>query len=399
MDGGENRPSNGAAVTLTPGRCASAQFAETPCLDDGPEVREMTFGFLPLTDCAPLIVAHERGFLGDQGITSSLHKSASWTSSRDRLVQGEAHATHMLFGMPVAAAVGRLGSSQQPLIIPWILSRSGQAITLASRHREVFRSHPRDLRPLALESRDRGRPLVFGMTLAPGTHAMWLRYWLAAGGIDPDRDVALVTIPPPQMNDNLRMGQMDGFCVGEPWNALAEESGIGFTAALTESIWPNHPEKVLAFTEGFAEAHPGSVVATLRAVRDAAAWCDDASNLDELAALLAEDRFIGRPARSIRSRLGDARFSTGNFPQPKYAVWWLSQFRRWGMLTEAPDYAGVAARVMRLDFYQAAMAQHEHPDASPEELFDGVTFDPSAPEAYAAGFPITSLAPANTPEA
>ena len=377
-----------------------------------PEVRQLTFGILPLTDCAPIVVAHAKGFLLRHGIESSVMKFGNWTASRDSLMSGKAQAAHMLFGMPVAAAVGKLGTEHRPLVIPWILNRNGQAITVSVRHREVFNSNARDLRVLAQERRDKGRPMVFAMTLQPGTHAMWLRYWLAAGGINPDKDVALITIPPPMMVANMSAGRLDGFCAGEPWNAKAVDEGLGFTAILSEEIWPNHPEKVLAFSEEFSEAHPNSVKAALKALHEASIWCDEAANRDELAALLAERPYLDCPASLIKSRLGTSvdcgngrivnnlrglTFSGGewNYPQPKFAVWWLSQFRRWMMLPSAPDYLGVAARVMRPDFYEAAMnelgASHGRADFAPESLFDGKIFDPAEPEKYAADFEITSL--------
>jgi len=394
-------------ATLLPGGRASGWSAE-----GAPEVAHLTFGILPLVDCAPIVVAREKGFFAKHGIEATIGKSVSWTALRDALNTGALHAAHMLFGMPVGAAVGKLGSDQKPLIIPWILSRNGQAITLAARHRGKIAADPKALRPLAQEARDIGRPLVFGITLAPGTHAMWLRYWLAAGGIHPDKDVALITVPPPQMTANMRTGRMDGFCVGEPWNARAIAEGVGFTALSSEEIWPDHPEKVLAFTEEFAEAHPRAVKAVLKALHEAGAWCDDPANHDALAALLAQPEYIGGPVELIRARLGpsldygDGRkrddlrgptFSTrnANYPQAKYALWWLSQFRRWTMLPVAPDYLGVTARVMRPDFYEAAMHElgvtHGGADLTPETLFDGTVFDPTAPEAYAAGFAVTGI--------
>ncbi len=380
--------------------------------EGAPEITQLTFGILPLVDCAPIVVAQARGFFARQGIEANITKLASWTALRDALNKGALHGAHMLFGMPIGAAVGKLGTEQKPLIIPWILSRNGQAITLGTKHRGKFAADPKALRPLAIESRDAGRPLVFGITLQPGTHAMWLRYWLGAGAMHPDHDVALITVPPPQMVANMRTGRMDGFCVGEPWNARAIADGLGFTAICTEEIWPDHPEKVVAFTEEFAEAHPCAVKAVLKALHEASVWCDDPANHDALAELLARPEFIGAPAELLRARLGksvdygngrkreDLRGLTfsnrnANYPQAKYALWWLSQFRRWTMLPVAPDYLGVATRVMRPDFYEAAMAElgvaHGGTDFSPEVLFDGCTFDPASPETYAAGFPITSI--------
>jgi len=377
-----------------------------------PEVRELAFGILPLTDSAPLVVAHERGLFKKHGITSSITKFASWTASRDALVQGATQASQMLFGMPIGAAVGKLGTEQKPLVVPWILNRNGQAITLSAKYRGKLGADARSLRPIAQESRDRGRPLVFGQTLAPGTHAMWLRYWLASGGIHPDKDVALITVPPPQMVGNMSAQRMDGFCVGEPWNARAIADGLGYTAILSEEIWPDHPEKVIAFTEEFAEAHPNAVKAALKAVHEASVWCDIPGNRPALAELLSAPAYLNYPASLLGARLGntadfgDGRVATNlrgltfqarnaNYPQAKYAVWWLSQFRRWNMLPLAPDYLGVAGRVMRPDFYEAAMQElgvvHGGADLAPETLFDGKTFDPSEPEEYAASFDLTAI--------
>ncbi|MGB8166717.1 MAG: CmpA/NrtA family ABC transporter substrate-binding protein [Chthoniobacteraceae bacterium] len=377
-----------------------------------PEVKQVTFGILPLTDCAPIIVAHERALFAKHGVQSVVTKFTSWTASRDALISGEAQASHMLFGMPVAAAVGKLGTEQKPLVIPWILSRNGQAITLSAKYRGITGASAKELRPIAIECRDKGRPLVFGITLGPGTHAMWLRYWLAAGGIDPDRDVALVTIPPPQMVANMRAQRMDGFCVGEPWNSRAVADELGFTAVLSEEVWPDHPEKVLAFTEEFAEANPNTVKAVLKAIHEASVWCDAFANRNELVALLADADYVGASATLIAGRLGDTvecgngRTATklrgpnfaarnANYPQAKYAVWWLAQFRRWRMLPACPDYLGVAGRVMRPDFYEAALKEEGvtpgGADFAPDTLFDGKTFEPTEPEEYAASFEISAL--------
>ena len=411
-----------SARRFAAGEASGAGLDLTRLLPDGwvgsvyaagePEVRDLTFGILPLTDCAPLVVAHERGLFKKHGIVSSIAKFASWTASRDALVHGAAQAAQMLFGMPIGAAVGKLGTEQKPLVVPWILNRNGQAITLSARHRGKVGANARDLRPLAKESRDRGRPLVFGQTLAPGTHAMWLRYWLAAGGIHPDKDVALITVPPPQMVANMSAQRMDGFCVGEPWNARAIADQLGFTAILSEEIWPDHPEKVIAFTEEFAEAYPNTVKAALKAVHEASVWCDAPENREALADLLSVPAYLNCPAPLLGARLGATadcgngrqavnlrgvtfHARNANYPQAKYAVWWLSQFRRWSMLPAAPDYLGVAGRVMRPDFYEAALkelgAAHGGADLAPETLFDGKTFDPTEPEEYAASFDITAI--------
>ena len=214
------------------------------------------------------------------------------------------------------------------------------------------------------------------------------------------------------MVTNMRAGRLDGFCAGEPWNVRAIEEELGFTAVLGEEIWPDHPEKVLAFTEDFSEAHPNSVKAALKALHEASLWCDEESHREELAAILEQPQYLACSPKSIKSRLGSTvdcgngrlvqnlrglTFSRRecNYPQPKFAVWWLSQFRRWAMLPSAPDYLGVAARVMRPDFYEAAMNElgvsHGRPEFTSETLLDGRVFDPAQPEKYAADFEITAL--------
>ena len=242
---------------------------------------------------------------------------------------------------------------------------------------------------------------------------MWMRYYLAAGGINPDTDVSLITVPPPQMVANMKVGKMDGFCVGEPWNARAIADDIGFTSVATQAIWKDHPEKVCAFTAEFAEKNPKTVKAVLKGLHDASVWLDNMENRPEQAKIVSSPSYINCPEDVILSRLqgkyimGDGRkfrdpnymIFNGrncNFPQPKYAKWWLTQFRRWGLVEGAPDYAGIAKDVMRPDIYAEAMKEvsfaHGGLDDRAETLFDGVKFDPKTdPEAYAKGFAIHSM--------
>jgi nitrate/nitrite transport system substrate-binding protein len=308
--------------------------------------------------------------------------------------------------------MGLLGSPKKAMVVPWMLNRNGQAITLAQSFKGKVKDDPRALKPLAAEAKKAGKPLTFAMTFPPGTHAMWLRYWLAAGGIHPDTDISLITIPPPQMVANMKVGKMDGFCVGEPWNARAVADGIGYTAITTQAIWKDHPEKVCAFTAEFAERYPRTVKATLKALNEASVWLDRMENRPEQCDIVSRAAYINCPKELILGRLqgkydfGDGRtlqdpsymvFSgrNCNYPQPKYAVWWLTQFRRWGMVPDPPDYAAIATQVMRPDLYEAAMKEigyaHGGANQAPEKLFDGVTFDPAKPEAYARGFAVHSL--------
>jgi nitrate/nitrite transport system substrate-binding protein len=262
------------------------------------------------------------------------------------------------------------------------------------------------------EAKSAGSAMTFAMTFPPGTHAMWVRYWLGAGGINADKDVSLITIPPAQMVANMKVGKMDGFCVGEPWNAKTIADGIGYTAITTQEIWKNHPEKVCAFTADFAEKNPKTVKACLKALHEASAWLDDLNNRPEQCDIVSRASYVNCPKEQILGRMlgkydyGDGRktedpdymiFSQRNcnYPQAKYCTWWLTQFRRWGMVDAAPDYDGVARQVMRGDLYEEAMKEigyaHGGADAGPETFFDGKVFDPAKPEEYARSFDVNSV--------
>src|SRR6185503_6329841 len=240
-------------------------------------------------------VAHEKGFFKKYGINATIVKGASWAAIRDSLSNGDIQATHMLLGMPLASTMGLLGSPQKPMIIPWLLNRNGQAITLKTEWKGKVSGDPKLLKPYVDEAKKRGTPLTFAMTFPSGTHAMWIRYFLAAGGIHPDKDVALVTIPPPQMVSNMKVGKMDGFCVGEPWNARAITDGIGYTALTTQDMWPDHPEKVCAFTEEFGAKNPKTVKAVLKGLHEASIWLDDRKNRREQAEIVARPTYINCP--------------------------------------------------------------------------------------------------------
>lgn len=379
--------------------------------DDAPEVKDLKLGMIALTDCSSIVLAHEKGFFKKYGLSSTVTKGASWAAIRDALSNGDLQATHMLIGMPLASTLGLLGAPRKPMVIPWLLNRNGQAITLKAELKGKVAADPRALQPLVKAAAAQGKPMTFAMTFPPGTHAMWMRYYLAAGGIHPDRDVSLITVPPPQMVANMKVGKMDGFCVGEPWNARAIADGIGYTAITTQELWKDHPEKVCAFTEEFAEKNPKTVKAVLKALHEASVWLDKLENRDEQARIVSQATYINCPAEIIAGRLkgiydyGDGRKTQDknymifhdrncNYPQAKYAVWWLTQFRRWGMVEGAPDYTGVARKVMRSDLYEEAMKeigfQHGGKDDRPETLFDGITFDPAKPEEYASSFAIHS---------
>ena len=378
---------------------------------DGPETKTIRFGIIALTDCAPIVIAHELGYFRKFGIESIVSKEASWAVIRDKLSLGENQATHMLIGMPLASTMGLAGSPVKPMVIPWLLNRNGQAITLNNRLKQAGIRTAKQLKPIADKAKASGEPLTFAMTFPPGTHAMWTRYWLGSGGIHPDRDVTLITIPPPQMVANMKVDKMDGFCVGEPWNKRAIQDGIGYTAVTTQQIWKDHPEKACAFTEDFATKNPRTVKAILKALQLASVDLDKLENRPKFAEIISRPTYINCPPAIILERLmgkydyGDGRveqdpnymiFSSRhcNVPHRIYATWWLTQLRRWGMVKGAPDYAGVTKRVMRGDLYAEAMRELGIKVTAPEEkactLFDGV-FDGADPEKYAKSFAVNSL--------
>jgi nitrate/nitrite transport system substrate-binding protein len=385
----------------------------TAYASDAPETAKLRCGIIALTDNSPFVVGAEKGFFKKYGVEVTIAKGANWAAIRDSLSSGDNQMTHMLIGMPIASTMGLLGSPKKPMIIPWLVNRNGQAITLKQEWKGKVSADPKALKPFVDSAKKLGEPLTFAMTFPPGTHAMWMRYYLAAGGINPDKDVALITVPPAQMVANMKIGKMDGFCVGEPWGARSIADKIGFTSVTTQDIWKDHPEKVCAFTADFAEKNPKTVKAVLKGLHETSVWLDDLNNRPEQCAIVSKANYINCDKDIILGRLqgkmdyGDGRtlqdefymhFSKRNcnYPQPSYAKWWLTQFRRWGMVSSAPDYEGVSKQVMRGDIYTEAMKEigvtDRAQDDSGWEMFDSVKFDPKGDlEAYAKGFPVHSM--------
>ena len=379
---------------------------------DAPETANLRCGIIALTDCSPFVVGAEKGFFKKHGVEVTITKGANWAAIRDSLSSGDNQMTHMLIGMPIASTMGLLGSPKKPMIIPWLVNRNGQAITLKSEFKGKVSSDPKALKPFVEKAKKLGEPMSFAMTFPPGTHAMWMRYYLGAGGINPDKDVSLITVPPAQMVANMKVGKMDGFCVGEPWNARSIADKIGFTSVTTQDIWKDHPEKVCAFTADFADKNPKTVKAVLKGLHETSVWLDDLNNRPEQCDIVSKPNYINCQKEIILGRLlgkldyGDGRTAQDefymhfskrncNFPQPKFAKWWLTQFRRWGMVPAAPDYEGVAKQVMRGDIYSEVMKElgvtDRTQDDSGWEMFDGVKFDPKGDlEAYAKGFAVNS---------
>ena len=338
-------------------------------------------------------------------------KEASWAVIRDKLSLGENQATHMLIGMPFASTMGLAGSPVKPMVIPWLLNRNGQAITLNNKLKQAGVRTPQALKPLVDKAKAAGTPLTFAMTFPPGTHAMWTRYWLASGGIHPEKDVNLITVPPAQMIANMKVDKMDGFCVGEPWNNRAIIDGIGFTAVTTQS--GRDHLKSLRLHRGLRPQESQDGEGVLKALHLASVHLDKMDNRPKAAEVVSRATYINCPPAVILQRLlgaydyGDGRkeqdkfymtFSDRdcNYPQPAFGKWWLTQFRRWGMVKGAPDYQGIAKRVMRPDLYMDAMKEmgvtKKVTEVQKFALWDGLAFDAADPEKYATSFPINSLA-------
>jgi nitrate/nitrite transport system substrate-binding protein len=378
---------------------------------DRPEKTVIRAGFMPLTDCAPLVMASVLGLDDKYGIKLELCRQHSWSGMRDRLLQGEIDVAHALYGMLYGVETG-IGGLPRRMAVLMNLSRNGQSVTLS---RALARLGIADLPQLAAAVRKGARRFAFAHTFPTGNHAMFLYYWLAAGGIDPLRDVQAVTVPPSQMAVNLAAGHMDGFCAGEPWSTRALLDGSGFTAATSQDIWPDHPGKALGATAAFVDANPHTCRSLVAAVLEAARWLDAAGeNRDAAAEVLSSPGYVNADRHAIAARLhGEYENGLGrrwtdpdpvrfhadgdaNFPYLSDGMWFMTQHRRWGLLRDDVDYAAVAARVNRVGLYREAAVLAGVPAPSSlmrrSVLMDGKVWDGSAPDAYAAAFPIRRVA-------
>ncbi|KQW31641.1 ABC transporter substrate-binding protein [Rhizobium sp. Root274] len=402
----------------------------TPARVRGREQRTLRAGYIPLMDASILIVAAELGFAETEGLRLDLVRDVTWANVRDRLAFRQFDIAHMLSPMPVASMLG-LGSNPSPTIAPFSLGRGGNAITLSARIFERMKSltglsdeadalaNAQALAALLADMRARGETVpTLGMTYPFSSHNYEFRYWLAAGGIDPDRDVKLVVVPPPLTSDALAAGAIDGFCVGAPWNMIASERGTGRIVAAKQDIWPLAPEKVLGMRPDWAEANADTVSRLLVALDRAARWCDDPSHHNELAQILSAPDYISAPTDIIRRVLSgefslDAQgtkrivpdyflFHRGaaNHPRPDQASWIYSQMIRWGQVGFSADGMAGARSAFRPDLYRTALGVDAAiPDDTSEKglagyagFMDGALFDPDDVAAYVARFPVRSVA-------
>ncbi|WP_421684300.1 ABC transporter substrate-binding protein [Stutzerimonas urumqiensis] len=378
---------------------------------DAPEKSVLNLGFMALTDAAPLIVAATQGFGQPHGLSLSLHRQPSWSSLRDRLIDGQLDAAQFLYGMVYGTHLG-IGSPPREMAVLMGLSRNGQGITLSTRLRQAGVTSADALRR---HVRQNSAPLTLAQSFPTGTHALWLNYWLAANQIHPQRDVRILVVPPAQMVAQLAAGSIDGFCAGEPWGAQAIAHGAGFTVATSQSIWPDHPEKVLGCTRRFVDECPNAARALVMTLIDAARFIEASEhNRRSTAALLASPDYLDVPAAVIEPRLlgryedglGHAWldrhpvvfFGEGDVGMPYRSdgLWFLTQLHRWGLLRDEPDYEGIVRQVQRTDIYQdaATAVGVAVPSATHRRsmLAGGEAWDGHDPYGYARGFALHALA-------
>tara|TARA_R110002051_G_scaffold292106_2_gene356403 strand:+ start:15722 stop:17104 length:1383 start_codon:yes stop_codon:yes gene_type:complete len=413
------------------------------------EKDELKFGFIKLTDMAPLAIAYEKGYFEDEGLFVTLEPQANWKVLLDRVITGELDGAHMLAGQPLAATIGF--GTEAHIITPFSMDLNGNGITVSNEIWEQMLPHiPKDadgkpvhpikadsLKPVVEKYKAEGKPFNMGMVFPVSTHNYELRYWLAAGGIHPGYyskenisgqimgDALLSVTPPPQMPATLEAGTIYGYCVGEPWNQQAVFKGIGVPVITDFEIWKNNPEKVFGITAGFAEKYPITTLAMTKALIRAAKWLDENDNANRMEAveILSRSEYVGADKEVIANSMtgtfeyekGDKRsvpdfnvfyryFAT--YPYYSDAVWYLTQMRRWGQITEARTdawYDEVARKVYRPDLYLKAakmlveeghVAKADFPwetdgyRAPQSEFIDEKTFDGRTPNAYLEQFPI-----------
>ncbi|TWR85766.1 ABC transporter substrate-binding protein [Pseudomonas saxonica] len=378
---------------------------------DALEKNVLNIGYMPLSDCASLVVAATQGFAQPYGLTLNLQRQTSWAGISDKLLSGELDVAHSLYGMIYAIQLGISGAAATDMAVLMGLNQNGQSINLSQPLKDAGVTSTSALKQRVHQS---GTKLTFAQTFPTGTHAMWLYYWLASQGIHPLQDVNSVVVPPPQMLAHLEAGRIDGFCVGEPWCANAVDQAQGFTLATSQSIWPDHPEKVLACTREFVEQNPNTARALVMAILEASRFIEESrENRLSTAKLLSSTEYLDAPLASIEPRLlGDYSDGLGNrwqdehalrfhnkgaanFPYLSDGMWFITQFRRWGLLREDPDYLAVAQQVQQLELYGAAASaldiQLPGTPMRSSRLLDGCVWDGSDPAAYARSFALHAL--------
>ncbi len=417
-----------------------------------PEKDELTFGFIKLTDMAPIAIAYENGYFEDEGLYVTIEAQANWKVLLDGVIDGKLDGAHMLAGQPLAATIGF--GTKAHIVTPFSMDLNGNGITVSNDIWAKMKKHiPLEggkpihpikadyLKPVVEEFADEGKPFKMGMVFPVSTHNYELRYWLASGGIHPgfyaphkgdttgtiDAEALLSVTPPPQMPATLEAGTIHGYCVGEPWNQQAVFKGIGVPVITDYEIWKNNPEKVFGMTKEFTEKYPNTTARVVKALIRAAKWLDEDNNANRPAAvkILAQSNYVGADYDVIANSMtgtfeyekGDKRnvpdfnvFFRYNATYPYYsdAIWYLTQMRRWGQISQPKSddwYKQVAADVYKPEIYSIAAKElikeglvdaSEFPDLNNEtgfkpeqtEFIDGISYDGSKPNEYLNKFKI-----------
>ncbi|HBB35320.1 MAG TPA: bacitracin ABC transporter ATP-binding protein [Cyanobacteria bacterium UBA8803] len=370
---------------------------------NGLEKVNLEIGFIPLTDCAPLVVAKEKGFFEKYGLEEvTLNREPSWKAIAKGIVTGRLDAAQMVAGMPLTLTMGAGNKTPLPVVSALTLSRNGNAITL---NKDFYNRGVRtlaDFKAALQETPDKVHTL--GVVYPSSMQNLMLRYWLASGGIDPDLDVALTVIPPPQMFSNLKAGNIDGYCTGEPWNSRAVYEELGFVIATDLDLWAGHPEKVLGVREEWVNKYPQTHIALIKALLEACEYCDDPRNREEILNLLIQDQYVGSAPEYTRPgfidpynrgtdekpqslfRYNQFHVDKTNFPDQREGLWLMTQLARWGMIPFPKNWVSILDRVRRIDLFGEAardlgLMDIGH-DRGPIRMFDGTVFDPDDPLEY-----------------
>ncbi len=361
------------------------------------EKTNLTIGFIPLTHCAPLAIALEKGLFAKYGLEIALTKEHSWKAIAEGVREGRLDAAQMLTGMPLAMTLGIDNQPPLPTITSLTLSRNGNAITLS---RSLYNAGVRDLMSLKqfINANNNKQTLRFGIVHAASMHNLMLRHWLASVDIDPDHDVEIVVIPPPQMVSNLIAGNILGYCVGEPWNSRAVQENAGFIVATDIDIWPNHPEKVLGVREDWSKQYPNAHLALVKALLEACQFCQIASNREEVLEIICQPQYLNLDPKFVRPGFASplptgqgktlyltdiTQFLLDNMPRVDEQTWILTQMARWGIVPFPQNHQEILDRVVQTDVYRQAAVDLEIAIAptsmAPITFIDGTVFDPTAP--------------------
>ncbi len=399
-----------APVTAVRGAFPSGAFAGTA----EPEVKGAKLGFIALTDAAPLVIAAEKGLFAKHGMPDvEVLKQASWGATRDNLVLGGASngidGAHILTPMPYLMHTGKVTQNNVPVPMTILarLNLDSQGISVAREYADTGVQLDASKLKVAFEKKKaEGKEIKAAMTFPGGTHDLWIRYWLAAGGIDPDKDVSTIVVPPSQMVANMKVGNMDVFCVGEPWNEQLVNQGIGFTACTTGELWKGHPEKALGMRADWVEKNPNATRALLMAVMEAQMWCDEMANKEEMSTILGKRQWFNVPPKDVLGRLkGNINYGNGrvlentglqmkfwqdhaSYPFHSHDSWFITENIRWGKFAPDTDVKALVAKVNREDIWRAAAKDLGVTDLpasisrGKETFFDGKVFDPENPSAY-----------------